>query len=79
MDKELLTKAKTKKSYQVVKLEGTSLIGKDGKVVVSTSLQGRLVDTYHALLQHPGMTRMEATIPHVFDFRGLREKVEEHC
>ncbi len=79
-DTELQNKAKENKDkYKTIKLEGVSLIGRNGKVAVPNALQDRLVDTYHTLLQHPGMTRMEATIRHVFDFRGLREKVEEHC
>lgn len=79
MDKELLRKSKRNKEYSTVDLEGVTLISKHGKVMVPETLQARLVHCYHELLQHPGMTRMEATIRHVFDWRGLREMVEEHC
>ena len=65
--------------YTKIKLEGVDVIAKYGKVVVPAALQDRIVESYHDLLQHPGMTRMEATIRHVFDWRGLREKVEQHC
>jgi hypothetical protein len=78
-DRELLKKVRNDPTYNTVELEGTTLIAKEGKVVVPTALQGPLLNEYHSLLQHPGMTRMEATIRHVFYFRGLREKVEEHC
>ena len=79
-DRELIRKAKKESSaYTMVELEGVKLIAKHGKVIVPAALQDRIVDNYHELLQHPGMTRMEATIRHVFDWRGLREKVEEHC
>ena len=56
------------------RLEGVKLIAKHGKVIVPATLQDRIVDNYHELLQHPGKTRMEATMRHVFDWRGLREK-----
>jgi hypothetical protein len=79
-DKELLRKARRDSSaYSTIELEGVTLIAKHGKVIVPEALQDRLVESYHELLQHPGMNRMEATIRHVFDWRGLREKVEEHC
>jgi len=78
-DKDLLRKVKRNPKYSTVELEGTTLVAKEGKVVIPTSLQDSLISEYHSLLQHPGMTRMEATIRHVFYFRGLREKVEEHC
>jgi len=55
------------------------LIALKGKVLVPEALQDRLIDQYHKLLNHPGMTRMEATMRHVFEFRGLREKVEQCC
>ena len=79
-DRELQKKYKKKKSkYQTVELEDEKLIALDGKVIVPEALQDRLIDQYHGLLNHPGMTRMEATIRHVFEFRGLREKVEKCC
>jgi hypothetical protein len=78
-DLELLRKAKRDPAYGSVELEGVTLIAKHGKVMVPTTLQSQVVDCYHELLQHPGMTRMEATIRHVFDWRNLREMVEEHC
>ena len=66
-------------NYQIVELEDEKLIAHNGKVLVPEALQDRLIDQYHMLLNHPGMTRMEATIRHVFEFRGLREKVEQLC
>jgi hypothetical protein len=78
-DEQLMRKAQEKDTYSLVDLEGVNLIAENGKVVVPETLQDRLVDTYHELLQHPGMTRMEATIRHVFEWKGLRESVEKHC
>ena len=55
----------------MINLEDVDLAGKNGKVVVPSTLQDRLVDTYHTLLQHPGMMLMEATIRHVFEWKEL--------
>jgi transposase InsO family protein len=79
-DAELLRKAKKNGSnYNTINLEDEEVISHNGRVVVPEGIQDRLIDQYHTLLNHPGMTRMEATIRHVFDFRGLREKVEQCC
>ena len=56
-DKEIIKKAKRKAShYHIVELEDEKLIAHNGKVVVPEALQDRLVDQYHKLLNHPGMT-----------------------
>jgi Integrase zinc binding domain len=74
----LLDNLKNDANYDIIKLEDEDLIARKGKVIVPEALQDRLIDKYHSLLNHPGMTRMEAMIRHVFEFRGLREK-KEHC
>jgi hypothetical protein len=80
LDKELLRKVQAPKSnYQTMELEDETLISHNDKIVVPEALQDRLIEQYHNLLNHPGMTRMEATIRHAFDFRGLREKVKNCC
>jgi hypothetical protein len=80
MDTELLRKARRSESnYHKIELENEELIAHKGKVMVPEALQDRLIEQYHNLLNHPGMNRMEATIRHAFDFRGLREKVEQCC
>ena len=67
------------KTYVRTIIEGTNVITKNGKIVIPIPLQERLVEAYHELLQHPGETRMEATIRHVFDWKGLRETVHQFC
>ena len=74
-----MKKVKNNPNYSTVELEDDKLITHNGKVVVPAGLQDKLIDQYHSLLNHPGMTRMEATLRHVFDFKGLREKVESYC
>ena len=62
-DKELQKKFKKSKSiYETIELEDEELIAYNGKVVVPETLQDKLIDQYHGLLNHPGMTRMEVTI-----------------
>ena len=79
-DRELIKMVtKTKSDYQTVEIEDEDLITHNGKVMVPEALQDRLVEQYHSLLNHPGMTRMEATMRHAFEFRGLRTKVEQFC
>ena len=79
-DRELLRKAnKPQSKYHTVELEDEELIAINGKVIVPEALQDRLIEQYHQLLNHPGMTRMEATVRHAFEFRGLREKIERCC
>ena len=60
-------------------MEGESLISRNDKKRVPDSLQDKLIEVYHTLLQHLGSTRMEATIQHAPDFRGQQPKVEEYA
>ena len=62
-DRDLLKKVSRKQAnYGTVELEDEVLIAHNGKVMVPEALQDRLIDQYHLLLNHPGMTRMEATL-----------------
>lgn len=47
------------------------------KIVVTTSLQGRIVKWYHERLCHPGLTRTEATIRQHFTWKNLGHSVEQ--
>ena len=78
-DSYLKQKLRTNDQYHLIEMEDIMLIAKNNKIVVPQALQNALVETYHDLLQHPGRTRMEATIRQVFEFKGLREKVHEYC
>jgi RNase H-like domain found in reverse transcriptase/Reverse transcriptase (RNA-dependent DNA polymerase)/Integrase zinc binding domain len=49
------------------------------KIVVPESLQKRVVDWYHEILCHPGMTRTEETIRQHFWWRTLRQDVQSTC
>ena len=77
-DKVLLQKVKKNSDYGKVTVEGVELIAKHGKVMVPESLQSGVMDSFHKLLQHPGMTRREDTIHNVAIGQSLREMVEVH-
>ena len=73
-DRKLIEKAKTSKAnYKVKDFHGggkqRKLICLKDKIVVPTSLQGRIVEWYHERLCHPGLTRTEATIRQHFTWK----------
>ena len=45
-DAQLMEKARSKDTYSMINLEGVDLIPKNEKVIVPSTLQDRLVDTY---------------------------------
>ena len=55
------------------------LILKDRKIVVSKSLQQRIVTWYHTMLCHPGETRTEESIRQHFTWKGLKPEVCRQC
>ncbi|HEY9299078.1 MAG TPA: integrase zinc binding domain-containing protein, partial [Phormidium sp.] len=83
-DKELLKGAKSVDSnYKLQAFCGggksRTLICHNGKIVVPKSLQHRVVDWYHTILSHPGMTRTEETIKQHFWWKNLRQDVHKLC
>jgi hypothetical protein len=59
--KEVMKKS-DKFSERIV--ERSTLITYDNKIYIPISLRKRIVWWYHTYLQHPGITRMEATQHH---------------
>ena len=51
-----------KGTYKQTKVEDVDVWTYDGKLVVPTALQQRIIAWYHLYLRHPGETRMEATL-----------------
>ena len=82
-DKDLITKVRNSTSYSLHSFRGggkeRKLIVKDGKIVVPTKLQKRLVQWYHHILCHPGETRTEATIAQHFTWSKMREHIRKEC
>jgi hypothetical protein len=68
-------------SFNTFRGGGTTrtLICYNGKIVVPDSLQKRVVEWYHDILCHPGMTRTEQTIRQHFWWKTLREDVQKLC
>ena len=56
-----------------------NLITRNGKIVVPTSMQKRMVDWYHDVLMHPGETRMELTIGQHFYWSKMRTTIQGLC
>tara|TARA_B110001450_G_C17424255_1_gene401168 strand:- start:58 stop:633 length:576 start_codon:yes stop_codon:yes gene_type:complete len=47
-------------------VEGVKLVHKNNKIVAPDTLKDRVIDWYHDVLVHPGMTKMEASINSVY-------------
>jgi hypothetical protein len=55
------------------------LITREGKIVVPTTMQAKLVQWYHSTLMHPGETRMELTIGQHYYWKNLRTSMKHVC
>ena len=59
--------------------KSSQLLCKNGKIVIPKSLQQRVVDWYHTMLCHPGISRMENTIRQHFTWQHLTKGVKDAC
>jgi hypothetical protein len=57
-------------------IERSTVINYDNKVYIPQSLRKMIVWWYHTYLQHPGITRMEATLRQNLTWPNLRKDVE---
>jgi hypothetical protein len=57
-------------------IERSKVITYDGKIYISQSFRKRIVWWYHTYLQHPGITRMEATLMQNLVWPNLKKDVE---
>ena len=64
--------------FKVHKIEGVELLTYQQKIVIPTSLRGRILAWYHSYLAHPGQTRMEATLRQTLWWPNMRKDVERH-
>jgi Integrase zinc binding domain len=55
------------------------LICRKSKIVIPPTLQRRIVEWYHEILCHPGMTRTKVTILQHFWWLSLRKDVQTIC
>ena len=55
------------------------LITKGDKIVVPKSMQKKVAEWYHAMLLHPGETRMELTIGQHFYWKKMRDTIKHTC
>jgi hypothetical protein len=69
---------KTSDKYKVLLIEDTSVLCRDGKLVIPKSLQHRAVSWYHHYLQHPGHSRLEETMKAAMYWTGMRNTVRSY-
>ena len=55
------------------------LVYYDNKIVVPTSLRKRMLNWYHDVLMHPGVTRLLLTIKQHFTWPNIMRDVEKFC
>ena len=69
---------KLKEKCETCLVENIELLCKDGKPVISKSLQHRAVAWYHHYLQHPGHTRLEETLKAAMYWTGMRHTTQKY-
>ena len=67
-----------KHGYTTQLVENKKVLCKDGKMVIPTSLQQRVVVWYHHYIRHPGNTRLKETLHLLMYWKGLRKRVHSH-
>ena len=82
-DKKLLQKAQSDPQIQIRSFRGgdkhRQLLCRDEKIIVPKQLQAKMVQWYHEILCHPGVTRTEMTINRHFTWKNLKQTVKDVC
>jgi len=73
-----LKQLKFSEKYDLLLIEDTHVLCKDGKMVIPKSLQHRAVSWYHHYLQHPGHSRLEETMRAAMDWKGMRTTIRSY-
>jgi hypothetical protein len=76
-DKKLMERVKNSDKFKEQQLERSTVITFEGKIFIPEPLRKRIVWWYHTYLQHPGLTRMEATLRQNLIWPNLRKDVED--
>jgi len=66
---------KDKLAYKRKLVENTSVLCKDGRLVIPRKLQYRAIAWYHHYLQHPGHTRLEETLKQAMYWTDMRSSI----
>lgn len=66
------------KNYEMLLIESTKVLCKDGKLVIPKPLQKQVVQWYHHYLQHPGHSRLEETIKAAMYWKSMRITTRSH-
>jgi hypothetical protein len=63
------------KGVDIRLVDDTSVVCKEGRMIIPKPLQGRTVMWYHHYLQHPGHTRLEETMQATMYWKGIRTTI----
>ncbi|CAJ1959749.1 unnamed protein product [Cylindrotheca closterium] len=77
-DKTLMRHLQNHPEYFSKEVHGTEIILFHKKIYVPKPLRQHVLQWYHDMLQHPGVTRTERTIRQHLTWPGLRHDVETH-
>jgi hypothetical protein len=66
----------TQKDIGLHLIEDTTVLRKNGKVMIPTSLWHRAVSWHHHNLQHPGHSRLEETMRSMMYWKGMRTTIQ---
>jgi hypothetical protein len=69
---------KNQSGHAIQLVKNTTILCKDGKLVIPKDLQDRAVAWYHHYLQHPGSTRLEETLRSAMYWKGMRHTIQSH-
>jgi hypothetical protein len=75
-DSQLKELIKMLDKFSEITIERTTVITYEKNICIPQSLRKRIVWWYHMYLQHPGITRMEATLMQDLTWTIIRKDVE---
>ncbi|GAX23113.1 hypothetical protein FisN_UnNu094 [Fistulifera solaris] len=76
-DTNLLEQLETHNDIHIEKIQNFSIMKRDGKILVPTTLRKPIIQWYHQNLCHPGLDRTELTIRRNFHWNNIRADVRK--
>jgi hypothetical protein len=61
------------------RIKDTTVLCKNGKIIIASSLRCRAVSWYHHYLQHPGPSRLEETMRSVMYWKGMCATIQRYA
>ncbi len=69
---------KPKKDVRLQLIEGTKVLCKNGKLIITASLRHRAVAWYHLYLQHPGHSCLKETMRSLMYWKGVHTTIQRY-